>query len=113
MSDPGYIDEFGFYAPLPLDRAARREPGADFPTGPEIGSALPAVCLPPVALGAPAAVLRVAPGVHLDERVDAAREAFKEIVADGYGAIVGTERMVRKRTESGQDGSSCEAYGDS
>ena len=46
MSDPGYIDEFGFYAPLPLDRAARREPGADFPTGPEIGSALPTVCLP-------------------------------------------------------------------
>ncbi len=46
MSDPGYIDEFGFYAPLPLDRAARREPGADFPTGPEIGTALPAVCLP-------------------------------------------------------------------
>ena len=46
MSDPGYYDEFGFYAPLPLDRAARREPGADFPTGPEIGSALPAVCLP-------------------------------------------------------------------
>jgi len=46
MSDPGYIDEFGFYAPLPLDRAARREPGADFPTGPEIGSAMPAVCLP-------------------------------------------------------------------
>ncbi len=46
MSDPGYIDEFGFYAPLPLDRAARREPGADFPTGPGIGSALPAVCLP-------------------------------------------------------------------
>ncbi len=46
MSDPGYIDEFGFYAPLPLDRAARREPGADFPTGPEIGSALPSVCLP-------------------------------------------------------------------
>ncbi len=46
MSDPGYIDEFGFYAPLPLDRAARREPGADFPTGPVIGSALPAVCLP-------------------------------------------------------------------
>ena len=46
MSDPGYYDEFGFYAPLPLDRAARREPGADFPTGPGIGSALPAVCLP-------------------------------------------------------------------
>ena len=46
MSDPGYIDEFGFYAPLPLDRAARREPAADFPTGPGIGSALPAVCLP-------------------------------------------------------------------
>ena len=46
MSDPGYYDEFGFYAPLPLDRAARREPGADFPTGPEIGNALPAICLP-------------------------------------------------------------------
>ncbi len=46
MSDPGYYDEFGFYAPLPLDRAARREPGADFPTGPGIGSALPTVCLP-------------------------------------------------------------------
>ena len=46
MSDPGYDDEFGFYAPLPADRAARREPGADFSTGPGIGSALPAVCLP-------------------------------------------------------------------
>ncbi len=46
MSDPSRYDEFGFYAPLPVDRAARREPGADFPTGPEIGSALPAVCLP-------------------------------------------------------------------
>ncbi len=46
MSDSSYYDEFGFYAPLPLDRAARREPGADFPTGPGIGSALPAVCLP-------------------------------------------------------------------
>ena len=46
MSDPNYYDEFGFYSPLPLDRAARREPGADFPTGPEIGRALPAVCLP-------------------------------------------------------------------
>ncbi len=46
MSEPKYYDEFGFYAPLPLDRAARREPAADFPTGPEIGSALPPVCLP-------------------------------------------------------------------
>ena len=46
MSDPSRYDEFGFYAPLPVDRAARREPGADFPPGPEIGSALPAVCLP-------------------------------------------------------------------
>ena len=46
MSYPSRYDEFGFYAPLPVDRAARREPGADFPTGPEIGSALPAVCLP-------------------------------------------------------------------
>ena len=46
MSDLSRYDEFGFYAPLPVDRAARREPGADFPTGPDIGSALPAVCLP-------------------------------------------------------------------
>ena len=46
MSDPSRYDEFGFYAPLPVDRAARREPGADFPTAPDIGSALPAVCLP-------------------------------------------------------------------
>ena len=46
MSDSNHYDEFGFYAPLPVGRAARREPGADFPTGPEIGSALPTVCLP-------------------------------------------------------------------
>ena len=46
MSDPSYYDEFGFYAPLPVDRAARREPGTDFPTGPAIGNTLPAVCLP-------------------------------------------------------------------
>jgi len=46
MSNPSRYDEFGFYAPLPVDRAARREPRADFSTGPEIGSALPAVCLP-------------------------------------------------------------------
>jgi len=46
MSDPSRYDEFGFYAPLPVDRAARREPAADFPTGPEIGSAMTAVCLP-------------------------------------------------------------------
>ena len=46
MSDSSHYDEFGFYSPMPVDRAARREPGADFPTGPEIGSSLPAVCLP-------------------------------------------------------------------
>ncbi len=51
MSDPTYYDpsnydEFGFYAPRPVDYPPRREPPADFPTGPSIGSALPAVCLP-------------------------------------------------------------------
>lgn len=46
MSDPGYYDEFGFYSPMPLDRAARREPGADFPTGPAVGSPIPPIVLP-------------------------------------------------------------------
>jgi len=46
MSDAGYYDEFGFYSPMPLDRAARREPDADFPTGPSIGSVLPPIRLP-------------------------------------------------------------------
>lgn len=46
MSDASYVDEFGFYSPMPLDRAARREPGADFPTGPAIGSVLPPITLP-------------------------------------------------------------------
>lgn len=39
--DHEYYDEFGFYSPMPLSRAARREPGADFPTGPAIGEQLP------------------------------------------------------------------------
>jgi len=42
----GYYDEFGFYSPMPMDRAARREPDADFPTGPDIGAALPNIRLP-------------------------------------------------------------------
>lgn len=46
MSDPDYYDEFGFYSPMPISRGARREPAADFPTGPEIGALLPAVVLP-------------------------------------------------------------------
>lgn len=45
MDDPSYVDEFGFYSPMPLDRGARREPGADFPTGPAVGSPLPAIRL--------------------------------------------------------------------
>ncbi|MEM7250832.1 MAG: hypothetical protein AAF493_05390 [Pseudomonadota bacterium] len=40
-----YYDEFGFYSPMPIDRAARREPESDFPTGPEIGSPIPTVRL--------------------------------------------------------------------
>ena len=46
MSDIGYHDEFGFYSPMPINRAARREPDEGFPTGPEIGSRLPPVVLP-------------------------------------------------------------------
>jgi len=45
MSEVGYYDEFGFYSPMPIDRAARREPDENFPTGPEIGSELPSICL--------------------------------------------------------------------
>ena len=43
---PNYYDEFGFYSPMPIDRAARREPNADFPTGPAIGETLPDIRLP-------------------------------------------------------------------
>jgi hypothetical protein len=32
--------------PMPMDRAARREPNAGFPTGPEIGTSIPGVRLP-------------------------------------------------------------------
>ena len=46
IDDDSFHDEFGFYSPMPLNRAARREPGADFPTGPEIGCALPQIELP-------------------------------------------------------------------
>ena len=46
MSDASYYDEFGFYSPMPIDRAARREPDEDFPTGPPIGATLPDVVLP-------------------------------------------------------------------
>ena len=45
-SDHEYYDEFGFYSPMPLSRAARREPAADFPTGPDIGVRLPDIVLP-------------------------------------------------------------------
>lgn len=41
-----YYDEFGFYSPQPTDRATRRQPGEDHPTGPEVGSAVPPVVLP-------------------------------------------------------------------
>jgi hypothetical protein len=41
-----FHDEFGFYSPMPLNRGARREPDADFPTGPDIGTALPRIVLP-------------------------------------------------------------------
>lgn len=42
----GYYDEFGFYSPQPVDRATRRQPGEDHPTGPEVGQAVPAIVLP-------------------------------------------------------------------
>jgi hypothetical protein len=44
--DDDYVDEFGFYSPMPLSRGARREPVADFPTGPDIGAQLPPITLP-------------------------------------------------------------------
>jgi hypothetical protein len=44
--DHEFYDEFGFYSPMPLSRAARREPGVDFPTGPEVGTRLPDIMLP-------------------------------------------------------------------
>jgi len=42
----GYYDEFGFYSPQPIDRATRRQPGEDHPTGPDVGTAVPAIVLP-------------------------------------------------------------------
>ncbi len=39
----GYYDEFGFYSPQPTDRATRRQPGEDHPTGPEVGTRVPAI----------------------------------------------------------------------
>lgn len=42
----GYYDEFGFYSPQPTDRATRRQPGTDHPTGPEIGATVPSIVLP-------------------------------------------------------------------
>ncbi len=46
MTNDGYYDEFDFYSPQPISRATRRQPGADFPTGPDIGAALPEIQLP-------------------------------------------------------------------
>ncbi len=45
-SDNEYYDEFGFYSPMPLTRAVRRQPPEDFPTGPDVGSPVPAIVLP-------------------------------------------------------------------
>lgn len=44
--DQKYYDEFGFYSPMPLSRAARREPPEGFPTGPDVGARLPDIVLP-------------------------------------------------------------------
>jgi len=44
--DHEFYDEFGFYSPMPVSRAARREPDAGFPTGPDVGTRLPEVVLP-------------------------------------------------------------------
>jgi hypothetical protein len=41
----GYYDEFGFYSPQPIDRATRRQPGEDHPTGPALGERVPAIVL--------------------------------------------------------------------
>ena len=46
MTNDGYHDEFDFYSPQPINRATRRQPGADFPTGPDIGAVLPEIQLP-------------------------------------------------------------------
>jgi hypothetical protein len=43
--DSEYLDEFGFYSPMPISRGARREPDADFPTGPDLGTYLPDIVL--------------------------------------------------------------------
>ena len=41
-----YYDEFGFYSPMPLTRAVRRQPSEDFGTGPEVGDTTPSIVLP-------------------------------------------------------------------
>lgn len=41
-----YIDEFGFYSPQPISRATRRQPPKSFPTGPDVGAAIPPIVLP-------------------------------------------------------------------
>ena len=43
--DDVFYDRFGFYSPMPLSRGARREPEADFPTGPPMGTELPDIVL--------------------------------------------------------------------
>lgn len=45
-SNNEYYDEFGFYSPMPLTRAVRRQPPADFPTGPDVGATIPTIVLP-------------------------------------------------------------------
>lgn len=44
--DNKFYDEFGFYSPMPLTRAVRRQPPPDFPTGPEVGAVIPPIVLP-------------------------------------------------------------------
>ena len=41
-----YYDEFGFYSPQEITRGTRRQPDADFNTGPEIGETVPKIFLP-------------------------------------------------------------------
>lgn len=45
-TDNEYFDEFGFYSPMPLTRAVRRQPSEGFPTGPDVGCSVPAIVLP-------------------------------------------------------------------
>ncbi len=45
-SNNEYYDEFGFYSPMPLTRAVRRQPAEGFPTGPDVGDPIPAIVLP-------------------------------------------------------------------